>query len=367
MSRIRYYHVGRSLPATRILHHHIILWRVHRSLIYVSTAVKEIVFYTSLIDSVLIWYVYGTFLHNLRLVSVVTGLIILVRATGVALFLSDVHWFILLGPTMWAGRSTISLKEILGAIFANNHIFLSTVSVLLIVILGIEGLGIAVSGILWREILNSSLQTTLGRHTLWILIFGSLRLVLSIKIGHGVVLVWVKLLLWKIHNLLTVSVHIVVIEPESVRFAKVWLRSLTVSRLGLIVVQWLVSRVIALICVYSLDHMVLATLSRVVDICSGNHTFLVYCRNLLLFLLSYYLFVVLKQLTRLILLGRVWYITIGLVVTSRLLSGVHPLLLIWLSRLVQKRRHHALRKVLRLYLLVVILRSRGRKVLLRQI
>jgi len=268
---------------------------------------------------------------------------------------------------MWAGGSTVILKEVLWAIFANYHVLLTAVSVLLIVIFGIECLGIAISRVLWRKILYGSLQTTLGRHTLWILILGSLRLVLSIKIGHCVVLVGVKLLLWKIHNLLTVSVHIVVIEPESVRFAKVWLRSLTMSRLGLIVVQWLVSRVIALIGIYSLDHMVLATLSRVVDVCSGNHSFLVYCRNLLLFLLSDYLFVIFKQLTRLILLGRVWYIPIRLVVTtSRLLSGMHPLLLIWLSRLVKEWCHHTLGKVLRLYHLVV-LRSWSRKVLLGQI
>lgn len=235
---------------------------------------------------------------------------------------------------MWAGGSTVILKEVFRAIFANYHVFLTAVSVLLIVIFGIKGLGIAISRVLRRKVLNSSLQTTLGRHTLRILIFGSLRLVLPIKIGHCVILIGVKLLLWKIHNLLTVSVHIVVIEPESVRFAKVWLRSLAMSRLGLIVVQWLVVWIIALICVYSFDHMVLATLSRVVDICSRNHTFLVYCRNLLLFLLSDYLFIVLKQLTRLILLGRVWYIAIGLIVTSRLLSGVHTLLLIWLSRLI---------------------------------
>jgi len=196
---------------------------------------------------------------------------------------------------MWARRSTIILKEVFGAIFANYHVFLTAVSVLLFVIFGVEGLRIAISRVLRRKILNGSLQTTLGRHSLRVLIFGSIGLILPIKIGHCVILVGVKLLLWKIHNLLTVSVHIVIIEPESVRFAKVWLRSLTLSRLGLIVVQWLVVRVIALICIDSFHHMILATLSRrVVGICSWNHSFLIHGRNLLLFLFSYYLFIVLK-------------------------------------------------------------------------
>ena len=85
--------------------------------------------------------------------------------------------------------------EVFGAIFANYHVFLTAVSVLIIVIFGIQGLRIAISRVLRRKILYSSLQTTLGRHTLRILIFGSLRLMLPIKIGHCVILIGVKLLL----------------------------------------------------------------------------------------------------------------------------------------------------------------------------
>lgn len=88
---------------------------------------------------------------------------------------------------MRAGGSTIILKEVFGAIFANYHIFLTSVGVLLIVIFGVEGLRVAVSRVLRREILNCSLQTALGRHSLRILIFGSIGLIL--KIGHRVVLV----------------------------------------------------------------------------------------------------------------------------------------------------------------------------------
>ena len=82
---------------------------------------------------------------------------------------------------MRAGGSTIILKEVFGAIFANNHILL------IIVIFGVEGLSVAISRVLRREILNCSLQTALGRHSLRILIFGSIGLIL--KIGHRVVLV----------------------------------------------------------------------------------------------------------------------------------------------------------------------------------
>ena len=99
---------------------------------------------------------------------------------------------------------------------------MATICVLFIVVFGVERLGIAVSGVLRREVLDGSLQATLGRHPLGALIFGSLRLVLTIKIGHCIVLIGVKFLLRKIHDLLTVSIH-VVIETESMRFPKVGL------------------------------------------------------------------------------------------------------------------------------------------------
>lgn len=72
---------------------------------------------------------------------------------------------------------------------------MTAICVLFIVVFGVEGLGIAISGVLRWEVLDGSLQATLGRHPLGALIFGSLRLVLPIEIGHCVILIGVKLLL----------------------------------------------------------------------------------------------------------------------------------------------------------------------------
>ena len=244
----------------------VIIWKIYQGAISKVLRIALILILVVGTTHHLIVLHHNILLYNLSLVSVVSRLACVTswaRSIGSIVGTFSCCWALLFVvclswvTTCWTFSSTTCISaslrwgrpECLGGIFAYDHIFLSSAAIALIssritwcrtassiIILRIE-LGICIPGIRSKPI-DCSLETTLGRHSLWIRILSSLRLLRSgirseVQYLACVRATWSRSPSMIRKELLLAQVHciLIVVNSKTIGLAQIRLTPLSMSRL----------------------------------------------------------------------------------------------------------------------------------------